>query len=68
MRLPSATAKYDRSVEANRIQQIEQADAQNLKRGRDVEFRQNRLILTSPNGTRYKVVVDNAGVLSTEAL
>ena len=44
---------------------LESADAQNLKRGYDVEMNAGRVILTSPNGTRYALAVSNAGVLST---
>jgi phosphosulfolactate phosphohydrolase-like enzyme len=44
---------------------IEMADRMNYKRDQDLEINNNRIILTSPNGTRYAVTVDNAGVLST---
>lgn len=37
---------------------IEQADQQNQKRNQPI-------IITAPNGTQYKIVVDNAGMLST---
>lgn len=48
--------------------ELEKADALNHKRNRDIEVGQARLILTSPNGTRYSVEVDNAGNLSTSAV
>ena len=48
--------------------QIELADSMNYKRDRDVEMSNNRLILTSPNGSRYALTVDNAGVIGTTAL
>ena len=48
--------------------QVEQADRMNYKRDRDLEIGQNRLILTSPNGSRYVITVDNAGVLSATPL
>lgn len=36
---------------------------------RDVELQPNvRLIMTSPNGTRYAFTVDNAGALTSVAL
>lgn len=44
--------------------QVEMADRMNYKRDRDLEIGQNRVILTSPNGSRYALTVDNAGVLS----
>lgn len=68
MKLRTATPAYNRLVEAERIRQIEQADRENHKRERDIEVGQARLILTSPNGTRYSVEVDNAGNLSASAV
>lgn len=44
---------------------IEAADKMNFKRNENVEIGVNSLILTAPDGTRYKVVVSNAGALST---
>ena len=54
--------------EADWRRALEAADQQNHKRNRDVEIGQARLILTSPNGTRYEVTVDNSGNLSTTSL
>lgn len=68
MKLRPATQTFQQEIEAERIRQIEAADRENHKRGRDVEIGSARLILTSPNGTRYSVVVDNAGNLSTSAV
>ena len=68
VKLRPPTPTYDRAIEAERVRQIEQADAENHKRNRDVEIGPGRLILTSPNGTRYSVEVDNAGNLSTSAV
>ena len=45
--------------------QVEAADNMNYKRDRDLEIGQNRVILTSPNGSRYAITVSNGGVLST---
>jgi hypothetical protein len=47
---------------------IERADAENHKRNRDVEVSPGRLIIKSPNGTRYSIEVSNAGVISATAL
>lgn len=53
-------------VELSRVLIAE--DEKNWKRGRDIELaRGERLILRSPDGTRYALVVDNAGALSTVA-
>lgn len=47
---------------------IEQADRMNYKRGQDIEVGTNSVILTAPNGMRYRLVVSNAGALSTVAV
>jgi hypothetical protein len=44
---------------------IEAADRANYKRGQDIDVGENSIILTAPNGTRYKLVVSNAGLLGT---
>ena len=68
MILPNATDKYD----AKQINQmnllIEQADQLNHKRNRDVEVGDARLILKSPNGTRYSITVGNSGNLGATAI
>lgn len=64
MKLPRQT---DRNL-TEMARQIEQADAMNYKRDRDLEIGDNRVILTSPNGSRYALTVDNAGVIGTAAL
>lgn len=46
---------------------IEREDLNSFKRNQDVEVR-TRLILASPNGTRYQVTVSNLGVLTATAL
>ena len=68
MKLPNAAAQYDTRDQAQMRNLIERADVQNRKKGQDIEVLGARLILTSPNGTRYSVTVDNSGNLSTTAL
>ena len=68
MRLRQPSQAYSRDVAVDQIGQIERADRENHKRGRDIEVGVGRVILTSPNGTRYSVTVDNAGTLSTVAV
>jgi phosphosulfolactate phosphohydrolase-like enzyme len=68
VKLPSAAPQYDLRDQAQLRNLIERADVQNRKQGQDVEIRGARLVLTSPNGTRYSVTVDNSGNLSTTAL
>lgn len=68
MKLRNPSAAYDPVAEINRNQQIERADAENHKRGRDVEVHPGRLILTSPNGTRWVISVSDAGAISATAI
>lgn len=68
MKLPSATPQYDLRDQAQLRNLLERADVQNRKKGQDIEVLGARLVLTSPNGTRYSVTVDNSGNLSTTAL
>jgi len=69
MKLPTPAGRYDQALEAQRNLLLEQADKQNRKRLEDVEIVEpQRLILRSPDGTRWKLVVDNAGVLTATTL
>jgi len=69
MKLPLSPAAYSQSNEAAARQAIEAADRDNFKKGQEVELaRGERLILRSPNGSRFAVTVDNAGNLSTSPL
>lgn len=61
MKLPTPDDQFMR--ESFRI--LERMNEQNFKKNQDLEIGQNRVILMSPNGTRYALVVDNLGVLST---
>ena len=64
MILPNSPNAYDQSVESQRNLQLEQADDMNRKKNQDIELRNDRLILQSPNGTRFKLAVENNGNLS----
>lgn len=69
MRLPDPGARYVQSEEARRNREIELADTRNLKRQQDIELVSGmRLIMTSPNGTRYTITVSNLGVVSGTAI
>lgn len=69
MKLPTPPLQYNPVIEAQRNQLLEQADIQNHKRLADLEIvAPQRLILRSPNGTRYVISVDNSGTLSATAL
>jgi len=64
MKLKHAADRYSASEQQEVLSQIEKADQLNHKRNRDVEIGKARLIVTSPNGTRYALAVSNAGVLT----
>lgn len=68
MILPNSPNAYDQGVESQRNLQLEQADDMNRKKNQDIELRNDRLILQSPDGTRYKLSVDNSGNLTAVSL
>lgn len=69
MKLANPPERYDRRDQAVMRRQIEQSIARAYQRGQDVELpRGVRLILSSPNGTRYAISVADNGDLLTEAL
>lgn len=68
MKLTNAPASYSQRDQQDVRRTMELEDQQNHKRNRDVEIGEARLILTSPNGTRYSISVSNAGVISTVAV
>lgn len=67
MKLPKSAVRYDPLDQDMTRSIIERDDLQNFKRNQDVEVR-TRLILASPNGTRYQITVSNAGALVVTAL
>lgn len=68
MKLPEPSSAYSRDDQREVRRQVEQADQQNHKRNRDIEVGGGRVILTSPNGTRYALAVSNTGTLSAVAV
>jgi len=68
MKLPIPAPRYEMGRESERNRALEQADQQNHKRGRDIEVNPGRLIVTSPDGTRWKIVVDDLGTVTAEAI
>lgn len=63
MKLPIQPPDYHRDHEQRRSAQIERADTENHKRGRDIEVSPGQLILTSSDGTRWALGVTNGGAL-----
>ena len=68
LKLPHPLDIYNPVAEAQRAFLLEREDRFNRKTNTDIEVGSSRLILTSPNGTRYAVSVSNAGALSTTAV
>lgn len=68
MILPEAQRSYDFVQENQRNNLIEQADNLNRKKNQDVELRSERLILQSPDGTRFNITVANDGTISATSL
>jgi len=68
MSLPSPPEKYDRPDQMKTRSMLERMDRQNHKKGQDVEVAGGaRLILSSPDGSRWSIEVDNAGAISAVA-
>ena len=65
MKLPRPPSSYSVPYESQRNLLIELDAQSNLKSNRDIEVGDGRLILTSPNGTRYALSVTNSGTIST---
>jgi len=69
MILPNPPGTYLQSYFAPILQQIAKLLTTSYQKNQDVELNADqRLIIVSPNGTRYQIEVDNAGTLSTTAL
>lgn len=69
MNLPSAPDKYDQRNESAMRETLKLTDQKNRKRQADLEIAgKERLILSSPDGTRFSITVDNAGTLAATAL
>ena len=67
MNLPNPSPQYDAQNEAQARAALIREDARNRKKGANVDIGKAQLILTAPNGTRYKITVDNSGNLGTAA-
>lgn len=69
MKLPPAPIAYDPLRFQAILRTLEQVDLETFKKGMDVELaRSERLILHATDGTRFKLKVTPAGVLSATAI
>lgn len=62
----SPPEKYDREAFEGIIREIERALEERFSRLSNVETGSIKVILTSPNGTRYALKVDDAGVVGSD--
>ena len=69
MILPTPPGQYMQAYFAPVLQQIARLLTTSYQKGSDVELNsEQRLIIVSPNGTRYQITVDNSGTLSTSTV
>jgi hypothetical protein len=74
MRLPIPPDIWSRDYQQRVNAELERADLENRKTGRDIELslgdavRRERLVLRSPDGTRWEITVDNSGTLAATSL
>ena len=69
MILPNPPGTYLQAYFAPVLQQIARLLTTSYQKGSDVELNANqRLIIVSPNGTRYQIETDNSGTLSTSVV
>jgi len=69
MILPNPPGTYLQSYFAPILQQIAKLLTTSYQKGSDVELNgDQRLIIVSPNGTRYQIETDNSGNLSTSVV
>ena len=66
MKLPSAKPQYSQTDDQTARSMIERANAENHKRGRDIEVSPGRLIVASADGTRWSIYVDNTGQVKAQ--
>ncbi len=68
--LPPPPERYDQQYIAQAMDDIARAVEKAWSRGEDVVLvgSKDRLVLQSPDGSRFRVTVDDAGVLGTVAL
>ncbi len=68
MRLPDATVEYSQQQEQQKNLLLEQADTLNVKKFQDIEIGDAKLVLKSPNGSRFSITVDNSGNLAATSI
>lgn len=64
MSAPQPPRTYDVRWASEMKRTLDQVERESHKKLQDLEMGPARLILTSPNGTRYSITVSNAGALT----
>jgi hypothetical protein len=59
---------YNEQFQQRHASELERELSRCHKKNENIELGATAIIMTSPNGTRYKLTVDNSGVLGTTAL
>lgn len=68
LKMPVPGTAFDRNIAIRGNATLETEDLRNRKKGSDVELTAERLIIRSPNGSRWQITVSNTGTLSAVAL
>lgn len=68
MKLPVSPAVFTAQWGSEITRRVEQLHRETVKTNSDVNIADGRLILTSPDGTRFSITVDNAGTLAATAV
>jgi len=68
MRLPLPMQEYSSSIAQQTNNTLELEDKKNFKKDTDININDGRLILKSPNGTRYNITVDNLGNITASTI
>lgn len=66
--LPKPSDSYDSQNEAQTRRVLAEADNANQKKANDFVVKNNRLILTSPDGTQWSGTIGNTGTVIWTAL
>lgn len=68
LKMPRPATQYSSDLQARSNQTLEAEDLRNRKKGTDIELGVGeRLIVRSPNGTRFSISVSNTGVVTAAA-
>jgi hypothetical protein len=68
LKVPAPQPNWSVAYQIRVNQALESNDLSNRKKGADIELLADRLILRSPDGARWAITVDNAGVVGATAL